>query len=737
MTNRLVLALMLLGGLALAADPTGSLSVARYTHSAVRMTDGRVLVAGGHTVSGSLSSMTRSTELYDPVTGVFSTTGLLNTARAEQASVLLPNGRVLVVGGISPGGVELSSAETYDPAMGVWTMTSPMTFARRAPSAVVLLDGRVLVVGANGSTVTCELFDPATNTFTQTGSMSMGRYKPALARLNDGRVLIAGGFVAQTSTYTASTELFDPATGTWSAGPNLSAGRNNATATTLADGRVLIAGGAGSTVLNRGDLYSPTSNTFSMTPPMVAGRTSHVATLLADGNVMVAGGTNASWIIDATIEVFDVTLGTWRPAGVLSSARNQHSATSLGNGKVLIAGGSPVTSSANLFDPVCASPAVFSPSSLSFGADAITATLNVSKTANCPWSVTSAPSWISVTSGSGVGNGTITFNVASNRGSTSSRSGLLRVSDASASLSQASDPCLTGVTFLSPSSASFSSVATSSSISVVPPSGCAWSVTNVPSWISIVSGAPGSGSGTVTYSVAANPGSARSATMRIGTANFTVNQSASPCLGFIAPVSLTIHSGGGASSFSVTIGAGCSWNVTGVPSWMTLTSPGSGVGNGTVSFFIAANSGVERSATMPVAGKTFTVTQLTGAGSSCNPIASLASGDGYGGALSSTDCTGGARGSGYFTDRYSFTGTPGQQVAFRLTSSAFDTYLSLRNPSGTVIASNDDGGGGTNSRIPATSGVFTLPAGSSGTYIIEVTSYSAGATGAYTLQRLQ
>jgi kumamolisin len=84
-----------------------------------------------------------------------------------------------------------------------------------------------------------------------------------------------------------------------------------------------------------------------------------------------------------------------------------------------------------------------------------------------------------------------------------------------------------------------------------------------------------------------------------------------------------------------------------------------------------------------------------------------------------------------YADWYSFSGTAGQQVAILLTSSAFDTYLNLIGPSGSVVAYNDDGGGGTNSRIPATSGYFSLP--SSGTYIIEVTSYAANATGNYTL----
>jgi hypothetical protein len=56
----------------------------------------------------------------------------------------------------------------------------------------------------------------------------------------------------------------------------------------------------------------------------------------------------------------------------------------------------------------------------------------------------------------------------------------------------------------------------------------------------------------------------------------------------------------------------------------------------------------------------------------------------------------------------------------------------LKDPSGKVIASNDDGGGGTNSRIPASTGTFTLPA-ITGTYVIEVTTYSSGKTGAYTV----
>jgi hypothetical protein len=96
--------------------------------------------------------------------------------------------------------------------------------------------------------------------------------------------------------------------------------------------------------------------------------------------------------------------------------------------------------------------------------------------------------------------------------------------------------------------------------------------------------------------------------------------------------------------------------------------------------------------------------------------------------LSSTRVVGGQR---PYEDRYSFSGAAGQQVALSLSSSAFDTYLLLIAPGGAVVAQDDDGGTGANSRIPAVSGVFTLPV--TGVYSIGVTSYSPGSTGAYSV----
>jgi hypothetical protein len=114
----------------------------------------------------------------------------------------------------------------------------------------------------------------------------------------------------------------------------------------------------------------------------------------------------------------------------------------------------------------------------------------------------------------------------------------------------------------------------------------------------------------------------------------------------------------------------------------------------------------------------------------CTPTA-ISAGQTVNGSLASTDCRARSRGASYFADRYSFNGTAGQQIAISMSSANFDTYLYLTSPTKTIAAQDDDGGAGVDSRIPADSGFFTLPA--SGTYVIEATSFSENNTGAYTL----
>ena len=344
------------GAFTLTASPMGTV---RYGHSATRLPNGKVLVAGG----SNGSSMLASAELYDPVAGTFSATGPMATARAYQAATLLPNGRVLITGGFNGTSV-VASAELYDPATGIFSPTAgPMAQPRQNHTSTLLPNGKVLIAGGDATSVyaSAELYDPATGTFSPTGAMTAARAFHTATLLPTGQVLIAGGGDIG-STYTSS-ELYDPASGTFSLTGSLGTGRSRHTATLLPDGQVLIAGGqdANGTYLAGAELYDPYAGTFTPTGSMVTARCNHSAVMLPDGRVLLTAGSNPSGAL-ASSEAYDPTTGIFSPTGPLAMARTGQTATLLPNGHVLVAGGLEGTAAlaeSEAFDPQDPAPGVF------------------------------------------------------------------------------------------------------------------------------------------------------------------------------------------------------------------------------------------------------------------------------------------------------------------------------------------------------------------------------------------
>lgn len=199
----------------------------------------------------------------------------------------------------------------------------------------------------------------------------------------------------------------------------------------------------------------------------------------------------------------------------------------------------------------------------------------------------------------------------------------------------------------------------------------------------------------------------------------------SSCVSGINPTSQTFAASGGTGSITVTAPAGCSWTASSTASFLTITSGSSGTGPGAINFSVAGNNGLQRSGSVVVGRQVFNVSQA--AGGVCVP-APISMGQTINGTLSTSDCP---LGDGSYIDAYTFNGTSGQQIAILMTSSAFDTFLYLLLPDGSVLSLNDDGGGGTNSRIPPGSQFYTLPG--SGSFTILANSFDPGATGPYSL----
>ncbi|MDQ3928388.1 MAG: kelch motif-containing protein, partial [Chloroflexota bacterium] len=118
-----------------------SMSAARACHSATLLPNGNVLIAGGMVREGQYE---RGAELFDPRTDTFRPTGSMARGRACHTATLLPNGKVLVAGGES--GVN-SAAELYDPSTGTFTPTGDMNAVRDGATATLLKNGRVLIAG--------------------------------------------------------------------------------------------------------------------------------------------------------------------------------------------------------------------------------------------------------------------------------------------------------------------------------------------------------------------------------------------------------------------------------------------------------------------------------------------------------------------------------------------------------------------------------------------------------------
>jgi subtilisin family serine protease len=173
---------------------------------------------------------------------------------------------------------------------------------------------------------------------------------------------------------------------------------------------------------------------------------------------------------------------------------------------------------------------------------------------------------------------------------------------------------------LSQNSQFFNSTGGSSSVDVTVATNCDWIAASNAPWITVVSGALGSGNGTVNFSVAANPNSAsRTGTMTIAGQPYTVTQEgvAGGCSFSISPTGQSFSTTGGSSVVNVTAGAGCNWTAVSNAAFITITGGASGSGNGSVNYSVAANSGsASRSGTMTIAGQTFTVTQ-SGTSATC------------------------------------------------------------------------------------------------------------------------
>ena len=293
--------------------------------------------------------------------------------RYHHTVTLMPDGKVLVVGGLDSKGIGIGNGEIYDPSLDSWSPTGIMVTPRGSHSSELLSDGRVIVVAGKTSQVrmagSAEVYDPSSDSWNWLAGDGTTRSAFDSVLLPGDKVLISGGYASLRKSYgtkldTSIVEVFDINSGTFSEVSPLAHARRGHTSRLLPDGRVFVVGGlVDNTVdgpkkdtLNSTEIYDPESDSWSLGAVMAQGRGLHTATTLPDGKVLVTGGVNTARQPINSAELYDSISDSWAPAASMSQARDGHTGTLLSDGRVLVVGGSGTSAglsltSAEIYDP--------------------------------------------------------------------------------------------------------------------------------------------------------------------------------------------------------------------------------------------------------------------------------------------------------------------------------------------------------------------------------------------------
>jgi len=251
-----------------------------------------------------------------------------------------------------------------------------------------------------------------------------------------------------------------------------------------------------------------------------------------------------------------------------------------------------------------------------------------SSATSCAWTAASNVSWMAITSGrDGRGAGTVTVHVDALNGP--SRSGTITVAGQSVQIDQGTGivtgpGCTYGV---ATATLHVDGSGGDQQIAVTAPTGCSWTAESRSPWITLTSGATGSGSGAAKFHIASSDGPERSGVVVVANYAITVVQSLA-CTYSIAPSNIAIGAQATSSTVQIQTGAGCAWTASsGVP-WINIGDAANENGPGPVQVSASANDGPARTGTITIAGHSFTVTQANGCTYSVAPASQAVGGGG-------------------------------------------------------------------------------------------------------------
>lgn len=315
------------------ADPL----IPRYGHSAVVLGNGDFILIGGYDTTS--TSFADTVQRYNKTTNTFENVGSsgAQVQRMNHTSTMLPSGKILVFGGKTDlaGTVYAADAFVLDPETGNRTTLSLAANQQRyGHTANLMPDGKVLIMGgmspvASLPSETVLIFNPADNSIAVRASMTSARAFHTSSLLQNGQVFVAGGIgldaeVPTNTTYKETTEIYDYATNRWTPSTAMAQQRAHHSAAVMPDGYVLLIGGYHDLrpgidddyelsygYVREVEIFDPASTSISKKTPFPYYAKDTAVNLLPTGTLFVTGGQGVPGKDDTKTGSFTVNTGSY------------------------------------------------------------------------------------------------------------------------------------------------------------------------------------------------------------------------------------------------------------------------------------------------------------------------------------------------------------------------------------------------------------------------------------------
>ncbi len=297
---------------------------ARSLHTATTMLDGRIMVCGGVDLA---NNPTNSVDIYDPAIGLFVSAPAMTTPRMGHTATPLITGEVLVTGGLADLNQTVTpldpvfsaqlTTEIFDPFTDTWRPGPDLSEERAAHTAVELPDGRILLAGGIGFTSifvniptvedTTDIYDPFADSMVAGPTMTSQRALFPISDLGNGRFLAAGGVddlsIISQGTPTNSCEIFDFNAMNWTAAAPMVAARALGAAYPIGNDRFIHLGGGDSSVLapaplDSVEIYDANTDSWTPGPNMPSARAAFGSYQDLHGQVHILGGSDPIGVVN-------------------------------------------------------------------------------------------------------------------------------------------------------------------------------------------------------------------------------------------------------------------------------------------------------------------------------------------------------------------------------------------------------------------------------------------------------